>query len=394
MSYVDHLRAALAESDWILLQRLAEIAAQAGMSLYIVGGPVRDCLLRRVVTDLDLTTEGDAHTLARTLARELGGAWKKFDRFGTAKLVLPGRDGPIDLATTRTEMYAYPGALPAVTRGTIETDLFRRDFTINAMAIRLDGEQQGTLIDRHGGESDLYSGVLRVLHNRSFADDPTRLLRGVRFEQRFNFAFAGDTAPLGALGGRRAGDVVGSQNRPGGNRVELRQLARHVEVHAVAAVIAVEAQYAGTAVCLSDRLAATGNGRTFEDIADRAGVEQALAHITGEQRQVARAAAGDDADLAGLDAARPRDDPLGLTGPHETRMGHAQALEHLIDIHFRLVDDLLHGSPRRTSTRRTQPAGSSKRRILEHQQRGEILVDLYLLLIGDLLHRRPRIEHR
>jgi tRNA nucleotidyltransferase (CCA-adding enzyme) len=196
MSYVDHLRAALAEPDWILLQRLAEIAAQAGNSLYIVGGPVRDCLLRRSVTDLDLTTEGDAHTLARTLARELGGAWKKFERFGTAKLILPGRGNSIDLATTRTETYAYPGALPAVTRGTIEMDLFRRDFTINAMAIRLDGEQQGTLLDRHGGESDLYSGMLRVLHNRSFADDPTRLFRGVRFEQRFNFAFAADTEPL------------------------------------------------------------------------------------------------------------------------------------------------------------------------------------------------------
>src|SRR5512136_2086958 len=196
MSYVEHLRAALAETDWILLQRLAEIAARAGMSLYIVGGPVRDCLVRRVVTDLDLTTEGDAHRLARAMARELGGAWKKFDRFGTAKLILPGRDKPIDLATSRTETYAHPGALPDVARGTIETDLIRRDFTINAMAIRLDGEQQGTLIDLHGGESDLYSGKLRVLHERSFEDDPTRLFRGVRFEQRFGFAFAFDTERL------------------------------------------------------------------------------------------------------------------------------------------------------------------------------------------------------
>jgi tRNA nucleotidyltransferase (CCA-adding enzyme) len=196
MSYVDHLRTALAKPDWILLQRLADIAAQAGTALYIVGGPVRDCLLRRAVIDLDLTTEGDALTLARIMARDLGGAWKKFDRFGTAKLILPGRDGPIDLATTRTETYAHPGALPDVTRGTIETDLIRRDFTINAMAIRLDGEQLGTLIDLHGGESDLASGALRVLHNRSFIDDPTRLFRGVRFEQRFNFAFADDTLQL------------------------------------------------------------------------------------------------------------------------------------------------------------------------------------------------------
>jgi len=196
MSYVDYLRAALAEPDWLTLQHLAEIATRAGMSLYIVGGPVRDCLLRRAVTDLDLTTEGDALKLARTMARELGGAWQKFDRFGTAKLILPGRENPIDLATTRTETYAHPGALPAVTLGTIEADLIRRDFTINAMAIRLDGAQQGTLIDRYGGEADVYTGVLRVLHDHSFQDDPTRLFRGVRFEQRFNFALAFDTEQL------------------------------------------------------------------------------------------------------------------------------------------------------------------------------------------------------
>ncbi len=196
MLYVDHLRAVLAEPDWLTLRRLAEIATRSGASLYLVGGPVRDCLLRRAVTDLDLTTEGDALTLARTAARELGGAWKKFDRFGTAKLILPERDGPIDLATTRTETYAWPGALPDVTRGTIETDLIRRDFTINAMAIRLDGGQPGALIDLHGGESDLHAGILRVLHARSFEDDPTRLFRGVRFEQRFNFAFAADTRRL------------------------------------------------------------------------------------------------------------------------------------------------------------------------------------------------------
>ncbi|NTU64699.1 MAG: CCA tRNA nucleotidyltransferase [Chloroflexi bacterium] len=196
MSYVDYLRAALAEPDWLTLQHLAEIATRAGMSLYIVGGPVRDCLLRRAVTDLDLTTEGDALKLARTMARELGGAWKKFDRFGTAKLILPGRENPIDLATTRTETYAHPGALPDVTLGTIEADLIRRDFTINAMAIRLDGAQQGTLIDRYGGEADVFAGVLRVLHDHSFQDDPTRLFRGVRFEQRFNFVLAVDTEQL------------------------------------------------------------------------------------------------------------------------------------------------------------------------------------------------------
>jgi tRNA nucleotidyltransferase (CCA-adding enzyme) len=196
MSYADLLRAALAEPDWSILQRLAEIAVRLEMSLYIVGGPVRDCLLRRTVTDLDLTTEGDALTLSHTAARELGGAWKKFERFGTAKLYVPGRAIPIDVATTRTETYAHPGALPDVTRGTVQTDLIRRDFTFNALAIRLDGDHQGELIDRHDGEQDLRQGIVRVLHPRSFEDDPTRLFRGARFEQRFGFAFADDTLHL------------------------------------------------------------------------------------------------------------------------------------------------------------------------------------------------------
>ncbi len=198
MSYAEPLRAALAEPDWSILQRLAEIAVRLEMSLYIVGGPVRDCLLRRTVTDFDLTTEGDALTLARIAARDLGGAWKKFERFGTAKLYFPGRAhfAPIDVATTRTETYAHPGALPEVTRGTIHTDLVRRDFTFNALAIRLDGDHQGELIDRHNGEQDLRQGLLRVLHAHSFEDDPTRLLRGARFEQRFSFAFADDTLQL------------------------------------------------------------------------------------------------------------------------------------------------------------------------------------------------------
>ncbi len=198
MFYAELLQAALAEPDWSILQRLAEIAVRLEMSLYIVGGPVRDCLLRRTGTDLDLTTEGDALTLARVAARDLGGAWKKFERFGTAKLYFPGRarSAPIDVATTRTETYAHPGALPEVTRGTLQTDLVRRDFTFNALAIRLDGDHQGELIDLHGGEQDLQQGLLRVLHPRSFEDDPTRLLRGARFEQRFGFSFATDTLQL------------------------------------------------------------------------------------------------------------------------------------------------------------------------------------------------------
>jgi tRNA nucleotidyltransferase (CCA-adding enzyme) len=196
MSYADQLRAAVSEPDWSILQHMASLAAQLSMPLYMVGGPVRDCMLRRTITDLDLTTEGDAAALARTVTHNLGGTWKRFNRFGTAKLHLPGRASPIDLATTRTETYAQPGALPDVARGDLQSDLVRRDFTINAMAIRLDSEYQGELIDLHGGERDLQAGVLRVLHARSFTDDPTRLFRGARFEQRFGFTLAADTRPL------------------------------------------------------------------------------------------------------------------------------------------------------------------------------------------------------
>lgn len=197
MLYTDLLRAALVEADWALMLRVAQVAARLKMSLYLVGGPVRDCLLRRRVTDLDLTTEGEAITLAHASAHELGGTWKKFDRFGTAKLYLPGRESPLDLATTRTEIYEHPGALPRVTPGAIQADLIRRDFTINAMAIRLDGAYLGELLDQFGGIADLRQGVLRVLHPQSFRDDPTRLFRGARFEQRFGFAF--DTATLALI---------------------------------------------------------------------------------------------------------------------------------------------------------------------------------------------------
>lgn len=196
MSYADQLRAALSESDWAFLRHIAALTERLSQPLFLVGGPVRDCLLRRAVSDLDLTTEGDALALARTVAHEWGGTWKSFDRFGTTKVYLPGRALPIDIATTRTETYAQPGALPQVAPGSIHADLIRRDFTINAMALRLDGAYLGGLIDQFGGLIDLRNGVLRVLHPQSFNDDPTRILRGLRFEQRFSFVFAPETQAL------------------------------------------------------------------------------------------------------------------------------------------------------------------------------------------------------
>ena len=196
MSYAERLRAALSPADLAVVARLARLAALRHTALYLVGGPVRDCLLGRQVIDLDMAVEGEAIDLARALMAEAGGQLTVHTRFGTAKWLAPDRTRSIDLAMTRTETYARPGALPDVTRGTIATDLIRRDFTMNALALRLDGDHFGELIDLYGGERDLQAGIVRVLHPRSFIDDPTRLFRAARFEQRFNWQVASETLAL------------------------------------------------------------------------------------------------------------------------------------------------------------------------------------------------------
>ena len=196
MSYAERLRAALSPADLAVVDRLARLAAQRHVAIYLVGGPVRDCLSGRSVIDLDMAVEGVAIDLARAWANEAGGTLTAHARFGTAKWLAPDRTRSIDLAMTRTETYARPGALPDVTRGTLATDLIRRDFTVNALALRLDGNHFGELIDLYGGERDLQAGVVRVLHPRSFSDDPTRLFRAARFEQRFEWVVAAETLAL------------------------------------------------------------------------------------------------------------------------------------------------------------------------------------------------------
>ena len=198
------LRAAFAGPDRKILDQAIALATQLAIPLYLVGGPVRDCLLDRPVTDFDLTVEGDAIELAQRLAKKLHGSIETHDRFGTAKLIVPSRStrtaphrgASVDLATTRTETYARPGALPTVTPGTLENDLIRRDFSINAMAIRLDGGHFGELLDLYHGTQDLKRGWIRVLHPHSFIDDPTRIFRAARFAQRFNFEIEPGTFSL------------------------------------------------------------------------------------------------------------------------------------------------------------------------------------------------------
>ncbi len=159
--------------------------------VYLVGGAVRDLLRGAAHVDLDLAVEGDARSLARALAERLGGSAREHERFGTATV----RAGALqfDLATTRSESYSEPGALPDVSAAGLAEDLRRRDFSINAMAVVLSGDDLGRLYDPCGGLADLEAGVVRVLHPGSFLDDPTRLLRAVRYETRLGFAMDEDS---------------------------------------------------------------------------------------------------------------------------------------------------------------------------------------------------------
>ena len=176
-----------------LIKAVGKAAADSEYNSYLVGGFVRDLILQRPSKDLDVMIEGDALAVARNLAH-LSGPPVMHARFGTA--TLKSGDYRIDLATCRSETYAKPGALPAVKPGTIEQDLFRRDFTINAIAVRIGPRRFGDVIDLYGGHEDLDNKLVRILHNRSFTDDATRIMRAVRYEQRLGFTLEGTTARL------------------------------------------------------------------------------------------------------------------------------------------------------------------------------------------------------
>src|SRR5574341_836418 len=178
-----------------LLEQAGESAERAGVSVYVVGGFVRDLLLGRPNLDVDLVIEGDGIAFARRLAKETGARVKTHERFGTAVLLFP--DGfKLDVATARTEYYEYPTALPTVERSSIKKDLYRRDFTINTLAVRLNAPRFGELLDFYGGQRDLSDKTIRVLHSLSLVEDPTRVFRAVRFEQRFGFRLGKETLSL------------------------------------------------------------------------------------------------------------------------------------------------------------------------------------------------------
>ncbi len=220
LDLADKLEKALPPERLALIQAVADEATVQKLPLYVVGGFVRDLLLERPSLDFDMVVEGDAIALARSLAKRYGGKVTSHSRFGTAKWFLASQITPpssllaphssrityqeslpstppsLDFISARQEFYDHPSALPSVERGSIKLDLHRRDFTINTMALRLDGHHYGELLDPWGGLSDLQDGLVRVLHSLSFVDDPTRLLRAVRFEQRFGFRIETRTLQL------------------------------------------------------------------------------------------------------------------------------------------------------------------------------------------------------
>jgi tRNA nucleotidyltransferase (CCA-adding enzyme) len=226
------------------LERLWPAAAEASgdvNGLYLVGGAVRDLLLEEPSFDIDLAVEGDGIAFAERLAAALGGRMHAHEKFHTA-VVIAGRLR-VDVASARTEHYEYPAALPTVEHSSIRQDLYRRDFTINAMAVSLLPADFGLLFDPYDGESDLRRGVVRVLHNLSFIEDPTRIFRAIRYENRYRFEMDGLTGQLarscvemglvGDLSGARVRDellAMLDENEVSGalRRVEQIGLARAV----------------------------------------------------------------------------------------------------------------------------------------------------------------------
>jgi tRNA nucleotidyltransferase (CCA-adding enzyme) len=252
---------------------------------WLVGGAVRDLLLGATSVDLDIAIEGDARDVARAVAARLGGAAVEHERFGTATVKAEGLT--VDLASTRRETYAQPGALPDVEAAPLDDDLARRDFTINAMAASLAPDRLGEVRDPHGGRADLEAGVIRVLHPGSFIDDPTRLLRAVRYESRLGFRMDPETERLA-----REAIAAGAPSTVSGARIRDELLDLLAEP-AVAASVA-RLQDLALDRALSPLL---GDARP-DDVADAAEAAEARG---GQRRFAALAAmvAPDPEDLAG-----------------------------------------------------------------------------------------------
>jgi tRNA nucleotidyltransferase (CCA-adding enzyme) len=177
------------------LHLVGEVADEIGFPVFLVGGIVRDLFLRVANVDVDIVVEGDGITFAGMLVKKTSGRMKTHQKFGTAVVVLPS-GLKLDIATARLEYYESPAALPTVELSSIKKDLYRRDFTVNTLAVRLNGGRYGELLDFFGGLRDIKDKTIRVLHSLSFVEDPTRVLRAIRFEQRFGFHLSKHTQNL------------------------------------------------------------------------------------------------------------------------------------------------------------------------------------------------------
>ena len=194
MSASDRLEQRLTGVRLSVLRALSQLAAGLGIDLYLVGGSVRDVLADAPLTDIDIMALGNAERLVESIRDRRGATVRKASAFGTWSLTVQGVD--VDLATARRETYERPGALPTVIPGTVEDDMARRDFSINAMAVSLSDDSWGNLLDPHDGVTDLKRGLIRVLHDRSFEDDATRILRAIRYACRLDFRLESRTATL------------------------------------------------------------------------------------------------------------------------------------------------------------------------------------------------------
>ena len=238
---IDKLVRSLPAETCAALVAITNTARADRLTLYLVGGSLRDLLLSRPTLDVDLTLEGDAPTLAQRVASVLPGVQCLIhSAFRTA--TLKGSSFHLDMTTARAETYRRPGALPSIHPGSLRDDLFRRDFTVNAMALALTGSQAGDIVDPFGGRADLKAGLLRILHEGSFRDDATRVLRGARYESRLGFRLERrtlrwlrrDVGYLQTISGPRIRDELARALRepqPEGILLRLQRLGALAAIH-------------------------------------------------------------------------------------------------------------------------------------------------------------------
>ncbi len=189
------LKKCLSSNEYQFIRRIGGYADEFGINVYLVGGFVRDLFLGKKDIDTDITVEGDGVKFTEFLAKKLNAPFKCFEKFRTGKIFLKNKLN-IDITSARSEYYEYPASLPLINFSEIQKDLYRRDFTINAMAIQINKKNFGKFIDFFNGYNDLKHKIIRILHDNSFIDDPTRILRAIRFEQRFGFKIEKNTLNL------------------------------------------------------------------------------------------------------------------------------------------------------------------------------------------------------